>query len=169
MNKLALAAIVLFAATVCAFAQTEKEVRAKVVGTWKMVSYENTLKDGTKRQVYGPHARGFLMYQPNGYMCADLENPDRGPKWADTDHVTAAEAEAAGRWTFAYCGRYEVDAKNNRLIHLPEVATDPGYVDSRQIRPYKFEGNRMILGDAVTGDPEVVRWTIIWEKVSDTR
>jgi hypothetical protein len=108
------------------------------------------------------------MYQPDGYMCADLENPDRA-KWADTEHVTAAEAEAAGRWTFAYCGRYEVDATNNRLIHLPEVATDPGYVGSRQIRPYTFEGNRMILGDTVTGDPVITSWRIVWKKVGAAR
>ena len=63
------------------------------------------------------------------------------------------------------CGRYEIDVKENRLIHLPEVATEPGYVGSRQIRPYKFEDGRLVLSEVETGRPGVLRWKIVWEKV----
>jgi hypothetical protein len=66
---------------------------------------------------------------------------------------------------FAYCGRYEIDVKQERIVHLPEVATDPGYVGSRQIRPYRFESGRLILSDVERNDPPVACWTIIWEKV----
>jgi hypothetical protein len=55
--------------------------------------------------------------------------------------------------------------KQNRLIHLPDVATDPGYVGSQQIRPYKFEDGRLVLSDVETEKPGVVRWKIVWEKV----
>jgi hypothetical protein len=44
------------------------------------------------------------------------------------------------------------------------VATDPGYVGSRQIRPYVFEGGRLILSDVEKDDPMVARWKIVWEK-----
>ena len=97
-------------------------------------------------------------------MCANLVNPDR-PKWADTGAPTNAEAIGAGEGTFAYCGRFEIDAEKQQIVHLPEVATDPGYVGTRQVRPYHFEGDKLILGDAVKNDPEVVRWKIVWEKV----
>src|SRR5437868_15031676 len=86
---------VLFAFLLCgagAFGQTESEIRDQIVGTWKLVSTEQTMKDGTTRPYprYGPHARGFLMYQRDGYMCADLVNPDR-PKWANPVHSTLEE------------------------------------------------------------------------------
>lgn len=160
---------VLAALLICsslALAQTESEICDRIVGTWKLVSTEQTLKDGTTRPFpqFGPHGKGFLMYTREGYMCADLANPDR-PKWADPNHLTPEEKSAAADGTFAYCGRYEIDVQQNRLVHLPEVATDPGYVGSRQIRPYKFENNRMILGDVETDDSTVVRWKIVWEKV----
>jgi hypothetical protein len=150
--------------TAAATAQTESDIRNQITGTWKLVSTEETLKDGTTRPSFGPHARGFLMYQRDGYMCADLENPDR-PKWANSENPTAEEKTAAGENTFAYCGRFEIDVTKRQIIHLPEVATDPGYVGSRQIRPYVVEGQRLILSDAVKGDPVVVRWKIVWEKV----
>ena len=43
---------------------------SQLVGTWKLVSVEETMTDGrvqpSKR--YGPHPQGFLMYEPDGYM-----------------------------------------------------------------------------------------------------
>jgi hypothetical protein len=147
------------------YAQSESELRERLVGTWKLVSTQHIMKDGTTRPYpqYGSNGKGFLMYTREGYMCADLVNADR-PKWKDGDNPTTEEKVAAGGGTFAYCGRYEIDVKEHRLIHLPEVATDPGYVGSRQIRPYKFENGRMFLGDVSTL-PGVSRWQIVWEKV----
>lgn len=149
-----------------AVAQSESEIRDRIVGTWKLVSTEQTLTNGSTQPFpeYGPHGKGFLMYTRDGYMCADLANPDRA-KWADAVHPTMEEKVAAADGTFAYCGRYEIDVKQNRIVHLPEVATDPGYVGSRQIRPYKFEDGRLVLGDVETQEPGVVRWKIVWEKV----
>ncbi len=148
------------------FAQTEAEIRRQLVGTWKLVSTEETLKDGSVRPYpkYGAEGKGFLMYQADGYMCADLVNPNR-PKWADPVHLTPQEKVAAADGTFAYCGRYEIDIAHKQIVHLPEVASDPGYVGSRQIRPFRFDGNRLILSDVEKDDSEVARWKIVWEKV----
>jgi len=104
------------------------------------------------------------MYSRDGNMCADLVNPDR-PQWVDSQHPTTEVKLAAADGTFAYCGRYEIDAKNNRLVHLPEVATGRGFEGSRQIRPYKFEDGRLVLSGVEAIEPGVVRWKIVWEKV----
>jgi hypothetical protein len=104
------------------------------------------------------------MYQRDGYMCADLVNPDR-PKWGDPVHTTPEEKVAAADGSFAYCGRYEIDAAQKQIIHLPEVASDPGYVGSRQVRPFVFDGGRLVLSDVEKNDPAVARWKIVWEKV----
>ena len=117
-------ASLLFGFLLCAasaFSQTESEIRDRIVGTWKMVSAEDIMKDGTTRHILPI------------------------PKWADPVHATPEEKVAAADGTFAYCGRYEIDAKQKQIIHLPEVATDPGYVGSRQVRPYVFEGGRLVL------------------------
>ena len=145
--------------------QTESDIRDRIVGTWKLVSTEETMKDGSTRPYpqYGAHAKGFLMYQRDGYMCADLVNPDR-LKWADPAHPTPEEKLAAADGTFAYCGRYEIDVKQKRIVHLPEMATDPSFVGSRQIRPYIFEGDRLVFSDLEKNDPSVARWKIVWEK-----
>jgi Lipocalin-like domain len=162
-------ALALFVFTLCgsyAFGQAESEMRNRLVGTWRLVSTEETLKTGSTRpfRQFGPNGKGFLIYQTNGYMCANLVNPDR-PKWADSAQASKEEAVAAGEGTFAYCGRYEINVEKQQIIHLPEVATDPGYVGSRQIRPYRFEADKLILSDVQKNEPEVTSWKIVWEKV----
>jgi hypothetical protein len=161
-------AFILLAVVLCSpgvLGQSESEIRDRIVGTWKLVSAEQTLKDGTTRPYprFGAKGKGFLMYQRDGYMCADLVNPDR-PNWADPTHPTSEEKLAAADGTFAYCGRYEIDVKQKQIVHLPEVATDPGYVGSRQLRPYAFEDDRLILSGVEKNDPTVARWKIVWEK-----
>jgi hypothetical protein len=149
-----------------ALAQTESGIRDRIVGTWKLVSTQETTKNGTTRPfaAFGAHAKGFLMYQRDGYMCGQLVNPDR-PKSADPAHTTTEEKVAAADSVFAYCGRYEIDVKQEWIIHLPEVATDPEYVGTRQIRPYRFEGGQLIFSDVEKNDPSVASWKIVWEKV----
>jgi hypothetical protein len=65
-TALLLLGFVLCAASV--FSQTESEIRDRIVGTWKLVSAVDIMKDGTTRPfpAYGPHGKGFLMYQRNG-------------------------------------------------------------------------------------------------------
>jgi lipocalin-like protein len=145
---------------------TESDIRDRIVGTWKLVSTEETMNDGTTRPfaAYGPHAQGFLMYQRDGYMCAVLVNPDR-PKPAGPAHATIEGKVAAADGAFAYGGRYEIVVEEKQIIHLPEVASDPGFVGSRQIRPYMFEGDRLIFSDVEKDDPAVSQWKIVWKKV----
>lgn len=169
-NSLALCfALVPFAVALCAastLGESESEIRERIVGTWKLVSAEETMKDGGTRPfpLFGPHAKGFLIYQRDGYMCAQLMNPDL-PKPADSVHATPEEKLAAAQGSFAYCGRYEIDVKQKWIVHLPEVSTDPGFVGSRQIRPFSFEGERLALSDVERDDPSVARWKLVWEKI----
>jgi hypothetical protein len=143
----------------------ESGIRDLIVGTWKLVLTEETMKDGTTHPFanFGPNAKGFLMYQRDGYMCAAIVNPDR-QKWADPEHATLEEKAAAADGTFFYSGRYEIDVEQKQIVHLPEVASDPGWVGSRQVRPYAFEGGRLIFSDVEKRDPTISRWKIVWEK-----
>ena len=145
---------------------TESEVRARLVGTWKVLSSEETLKDRTKRPhpILGPNGKAFLMYSADGYMCAQLMNSDR-PSWKDKNHPTDEEKLSAFDGFFAYSGRYEINVEKKYVAHLPEVSLTQDYIGTRQIRPYRFDGNRMIFEDKVEDGSEVAAWQIVWEKV----
>jgi Lipocalin-like domain len=145
-------------------------VRKMFVGTWKLVSTREQLRDGRTRPYpdLGEKGSGYLIYTDDGHMCATLMKPDR-PNWKnDDEHSTDAEKISAASGFTSYCGRYAIDESSHIMLHYPEVAFRPNYVGTVQKRPYRFEGKRLIFSDTVaTG--EVQRWTITWERMSDAR
>jgi hypothetical protein len=140
-------------------------VRARIVGTWELVSTTEYMADGSKRpyQDVGPHGKGFLIYTADGHMCAAGMNPDR-PAWKDVNKPTDAEKLLAMDTFFSYCGRYEIDISNRTIYHYPEVALEPGFVGTKQKRPYKFDGEILTFSDKDTS-PGVERYAISWKKM----
>jgi len=145
-------------------------IRQKFVGTWKLVSTQEQLRDGSTRPYtdLGEKASGYLMYTEDGNMCATLMRPGR-PNWSnDEEHATDAEKVSAASGFTSYCGRYTIDESSHTVVHYPEVAFRPNFIGTAQKRPYRFEGGRLIFSDAVaTG--EVQRWTITWERADGAR
>jgi hypothetical protein len=136
------------------------------VGTWKLASTEEKLKDGSSRphQDVGPRGTGYLIYTADGHMGAELTGADRR-KW--NAPATAAPKIVAMDTFSAYCGRFEVDEVNRIIWHYPDLALGPNFVGTKQRRPYRFEGNRLIFSDQPApeeDDQTVDRWTIVWEK-----
>jgi len=142
-------------------------IRKQFVGTWKLVSTQEQLRDGSTRPYpdLGENASGYLMYTDDGHMCAALMKPGR-PAWNnDDEHSTDAEKISAASGFTSYCGRYAIDESSHTMVHYPEVAFRPNFIGSVQKRPYRFEGSRLIFSDTVaTG--EVQRWTITWERMA---
>ena len=139
----------------------------RIIGTWRLISAGNVREDGTFEPFaeYGPHPNGYLMYDTTGHMCVSLANPDH-PRWANAEKPTDAEMLRSYRVMYAYCGTYEIQEKEHRVIHRPEMASWPHYVGTDQFRPYRLEGNHLILSDRETapnGRPSAHR--ITWERV----
>jgi ketosteroid isomerase-like protein len=140
--------------------------RVQFVGTWKLVSTEEKLKDGSSRvyQDVGPRGTGYLIYTADGHMCVELTGADR-PKWSVPP--TNAQKIAAMDTFSAYCGQFEVDEVNHVVWHYPELALDPNVVGIKGRRPYRFEGNRLIFSGQQApeeDDQTVDRWRIVWER-----
>ena len=141
-------------------------IQAKLIGTWKLVSTEEKLRDGRTRPYpdLGPEASGYLIYTSDGHMCAALMKPGR-PQWSHSpDQATDVEKVSAASGYTSYYGKYRVDEKRQIIQHLPEVSLYPNFIGTTQVRPYRLEGNRMTFS-APEESGEVERWTIVWEKV----
>lgn len=143
-----------------------RAARKPFVGTWKLVSSTEVLPNGTERPYgFGPHAKGLLMYDAEGYMCAQVVNADR-PKWADPEHPTPEEIKTAFDGFGGYCGTYTVNEKTSTLAHLPEVPFDPNLVGQPKPRTFKFENGRLVYtGTEPYPDGGETHWTMVWERV----
>jgi len=139
---------------------------AQLLGTWKLVSIEEAMNDGKVQPStqFGPHPHGLIMYEPDGYMCASIVNGDR-PVWKDPAKATDAEKIAYYDSFLAYCGKFKLDSATSTVTHFPEVAWSPSYVGSTQPRPFRLEGNRLII--TVTRglpNPEIQKRVLVWER-----
>ncbi len=47
------------------------------VGTWKLVSWEVARPDGSVLYLYGRNVVGYLIYTADGYVSAEIMDPDR--------------------------------------------------------------------------------------------
>jgi len=140
---------------------------SSVIGTWRLLSAGNVYKDGRFEPFaeYGPHPVGYLMYDVTGHMCVSLANP-KHPHWANQEKPTDAEKIESFRVMLAYCGTYEVQEQEHRIIHRPEMSSWPHYVGTDQVRPYRLEGNRLILsGHEMAPGDEASDYQIVWERV----
>src|SRR4051812_46886890 len=94
----------------------EKTLVEQVIGTWKLVSYETQDADGNVIYPLGEDAKGFIMYNPDGYMSAQIMALGRPAYESENLHTgTMEEMAAAAHGYLAYSGRFEVDEKNNTL------------------------------------------------------
>jgi hypothetical protein len=139
-------------------------VRARIIGTWELVSTVEYMTDGSKRpyQDVGPHGKGFLMYTADGHMCAAGMNPDR-PAWKDANKPTDAEQLRAIEGFFGYCGRYEIDVANHHLP-LSRSRAGPELRGNQAKAPYSFDGEVLAFSDK-DATPGVERYAISWKKV----
>jgi hypothetical protein len=156
-------AIIFFCTSTLALAQTS--IKDQLVGTWKLVSIQMTMRDGavTADPKFGPHPRGYLMYEPDGHMCAEIMKPER--TWADPKKPTEKEEIEAFDGFLAYCGTYDLNATQTTVTHHPDVAWMPPYVGTTQPRPFHLDGDRLIITPA-DSDPNITKYVLTWERAN---
>jgi len=163
--KALLATILLAASALEQNGGAAKPTTGQLVGTWRLVSIDDTMKDGSVKppERLGPHPIGFLMYEADGNMCASIMNPDR-PAWKDPAKPTNGEKIAYYDTFIAYCGTYKLDAEESVVTHYPLVAWTPAYVGSKQERPFKMEGKRLTI-TVPSPLPGVAKRVLVWERM----
>jgi hypothetical protein len=129
----------------------EKPVKERFVGTWDLVSYEVRTPSGEIRYPYGNDPLGRIAYDAEGHMSAHLMRRDRPIPQAGTSSTTGYSG---------YYGTYTIDENAGTVVHQVQGAWTPGWIGTKQVRYYKFEGNRLTLEGDLTGG----RARLVWER-----
>jgi hypothetical protein len=164
-----LLAVALFALAGMGQTAPQAPTTAQLLGTWQLVSVEGTITGKAQPALpYGAHPVGFLMYQSDGHMCAELNNGDP-PAWKDPAKATDAEKITYYETFIAYCGTFKLDAQNSTVYHYPTVAWTPSYVGSTQPRPFRLEGDKLII-TATKGlkDPKMAKLVLVWQRAKNS-
>jgi hypothetical protein len=136
-----------------------------LIGTWSLVSWQNTSADGRISYPLGEDAVGYIMYNADGYMFVAIMRRGR-PMFAAADlfgSSTQEKARAADAYV-SYCGRYEF--RGETVVHHVELSLFPNWVGTDQERLVEFAEDRMILSTRPTlfgGSQQTAR--LIWERL----
>ncbi len=115
-----------------------------LIGTWRLISWENRSVDGQVSYPLGKDAVGYIMYNADGYMFVAIMRPDRA-KFAAADLFggsTQEKAQAADTYV-SYCGRYEF--RGDTVVHHVDLSLFPNWVGVDQERLVEFTGDQLIL------------------------
>lgn len=137
-----------------------------IVGTWKLVSFEERSEDGAVSRPSGAAPVGFLVYTEDGHVSVQNQTSDGSlrvtvvPAFGGNAHIKEGALEALG----AYSGRYEIKS-GGKIVHHIDVSLYPAWVGLRQERTITVEGNRLTLISPrlIEGD-KVVRAHMTWER-----
>ena len=112
-----------------------------LVGVWRLVaSYVVLEETGERTELLGSEPRAYAIFEPGGRMIMIGTANDRMPGTS-----TAAAAELF-RSMVAYSGKWSVDSE--KFVTEVDVAADPGWVGTKQVRYYTFDGHTLSLRTA---------------------
>ena len=101
-----------------------------LVGTWRLVSYEDWDATGKVSRPYGEHPRGYIIFDSTGHVSVNLMRMPALPPFASKDEkiVTPAEKEAAFAKIFHHYFERLLHLARGRL-HPRVQQIDAGVVD----------------------------------------
>ena len=136
-------------------------MKARLIGNWRLVSYETTETGGRRGKPYG-EAIGRLSYDELGNMSGQVMRPDRAR--VELGEGNALQVRGAYLGYIAYFGTYEVAADGESVVHHVEGALNPAWVGGDQVRRMRFDGERLVLSADVKKGGATVTHVLTWER-----
>jgi len=150
------------------FAQGGKEA---VLGAWRLISIEGVGPDGQRKTGpwMGENPVGLIIYHPTGYMSVQFMRDPRPTLASDNPrNATPEEIKTAYFGYYAYFGTYEVNEKEEFVIHHIQGSLFPNEVGIDYKRTFKISGDRITLTTPPVKSPsDGLMYTIdlTWERV----
>ena len=109
-----------------------------ILGAWQLLSYQVEVQaDGDCFTPMGNHPSGYVIFTAEGRLSFTLSAEGRQPA------ESTAERAALQSSLIAYTGTYRLE--NNRWITQVDVAWDPAWVGSEQIRFFSISDDLLTV------------------------
>ena len=108
----------------------------RVVGTWKLISYEEEVQaTGERMPLLGKNPTGYIIFTPQGRMMVVLTGEGRKPANTDQDRADLLKS------MFAYTGMYRLEG--DKWITKVDVSWNPAWVGTEQVRFFRVDDDRL--------------------------
>ena len=135
-------------------------IAQRLIGVWRLVSFEVHAQDQPVRHPFGPNAVGVLIYSANGVMAGQLMRPGR-PSFSSQTITRGSDAELVEAATgyVAYGGTYSVEEARGIVTHHVTMSLLPNLVGTDQHRHLSIEDDRLELRTPPEGGRVMIlRW-----------
>ncbi len=139
--------------------------KEQLVGTYKLVSWENRTLSGDVVHPMGKDVDGVISYSSDGNVFVHIMANGRKPhSTAEVFGGDIEEIKASATSHLSYFGTYEIEG--NEVIHSVQIASFPNWVDSEQRREMEYDNGRLSLSahGVQVGDDKVSAY-LIWQRV----
>jgi hypothetical protein len=129
--------------------ESAKTLKGQLVGSWRLVSINNLRMDGSKYELFGPNAKGIVIFDRNGTYSVQIMRAARPAFVAESRLAgTAEENRAAVRGMISHFGTYEVDDLSRAIIFRIEGSSYPNWDKTEQKRTFKLFENQLAWSDS---------------------
>jgi hypothetical protein len=110
--------------------------RAKIAGSWKIVSWEGEFQaTGEREAVMGKNPTGYVIFTPEGRFMCVLTGEGRTAAKTDEDRAALLKS------VVAYTGMYRLEG--DKFIVKVDASWNPAWVGTDQERTFKIDGDRL--------------------------
>jgi hypothetical protein len=156
-----MAAGLAFAIAGCATPPTSAPPDPRVVGVWRLLSFDTRL-DGGAESPFWVKPEGHLVITPTRLTAVLVAGDRKQP----ANLVEAEPMAAAYKTVIAYTGRYRIEG--DKLITTVDESAIPAWRGSEQGRVISFEGSHLVLTTVpapFVGDPtKTIVARLVWER-----
>lgn len=118
------------------------QVAGPLVGTWRLVSYTDTIAGEPPIHYFGTDPVGLFIFTADGHASISImRNPPDAPGPATDPDPGACNPG----WFCAYFGTYEVDYQANAWITHVRGGNIPTYLGTDQRRHFAIHGDRLTI------------------------
>jgi len=149
-------------------------VRAKLIGSWRLVSRQSRRANGELDADPGLSTvpLGVLIYDQSGHVAAQLSRRDRTVAMIGQECQTAAATKGTPDTAQtilgydAYFGTYRINEREGIVTHHLEAALFPGDIGKDIDRHFTISGDQLTISFSTTTREGVkVTRTLIWERM----
>jgi hypothetical protein len=138
------------------------EGSAKLVGTWKLVSYETQFKEtGAARPDFGSNPVGYVIFTAEGRVIGVIEAEGRAVPKTNEERVKAFPT------TVAYSGTYVLNG--DKWTTYVDVSSNPAWRGKETVRTATIEGDKLHVATDWAPNPnydgQVTRNVLKWLRV----
>jgi hypothetical protein len=145
-----------------------KTLRDELVGPWRLVSIKNVRVDGSQYELFGPSARGMVVFNSDGTYSLQIIRAVR-PLFASNDRMTGTveENKAAVQGMISHFGTYQVSEPDHSILLRVEGSSYPNLDGTVLKLSFTLLGSRLTWSDLaspvapLTGD---LRSDLIWRR-----